>query len=403
MKFLSHFKESNLSKDPISIDKDKAYASCKEALRLSLLEKSHDLHGISDLKLAQEMAQLAIPHFTQYPLSLSERRRLLQELFFALRGYDVLQELMEDPTVTEIMVNGPEKIFYEKGGRLFPYEKQFDDRAHLTSFVNHFFASANRQLSVSHPIADLRLADGSRAHAVIAPVALEGPVLNIRKFSGIRPSAHELIKQGSLSEEARIFLEQAVREKQSIFISGGTGTGKTTLLNILSQFIPNDERVITIEDAAELQLQDLPNLIRLEARRSQRGQDSPADISALIRAALRMRPDRIIVGEVRGKESCDLLDAMNTGHPGSLSTGHGNNSLDMLRRLANLILAHSSIPYEIICQNLASGIQIMIHLERSSKGTRYIQDISELVAFQNHEFILKKKFERKGAKLYACS
>lgn len=360
----------------------------KTSVRAELLQEVETLQLLSDEELWERIRTTAIPALKSSSLSLPERKQLIGEIYYGLRGYDVVQKWMDDPRVTEIMINAHDKIFIEIGGRLYPTDTHFDSEEHLLRFIHHFFARANRPLSVTQPIADLRLEDGSRAHAVIPPASVDSAILNIRKFTGLRPDADALLENRSLSPEALLFLEKAVRERESIFISGGTGSGKTTLLNILSSFIPENERIISIEDSAELQLQNLPNLVRLEAQSGHpSGKGSRRlSISDLIRASLRMRPDRIIVGEVRGKEAVDLLDAMNTGHPGSLSTGHANSCLDMLNRLANLIQAHSDLPYENILRNLAAGIRIMVHLERSPDGQRYVREIRRLLSCSQGEF-----------------
>ena len=310
-------------------------------------------------------------------IGLSQRRQLQQELFHSFRGLDLLQGLLDDPEVSEIMVNGPERVFVERRGRLWETGLRFDDRGHLEDLIRYMYARQGREINLSVPIADLRLADGSRAHAVLHPVAPDGPALTIRKFCGIRPSAQALIDSGFIPEARLIQLQNFVKEGRSLFICGGTGTGKTTLLNILSQSIPPDERLVTVEDSAELQLPSAANLVRLECRSPGPDGSGGVDMGQLIRAALRMRPDRLIVGEVRGAEAWDLLQAMNTGHPGSLSTAHANSCLDMLRRLAQLILAASRLPYEAIVDNLSANIDYLIHIRRSG-GRRFVQEIAEL-------------------------
>jgi pilus assembly protein CpaF len=327
-------------------------------------------------------------------LTFQERQSAALSLFHALRGLDLLQPLLDDPTITEIMVNGPAQIFFEKSGKICASPLHFNDAGHLAGVITNFFGRANRQIHEKSPLADIRLPDGSRAHAVLPPVAPDGPVLTIRKFSGLRPDMTALLECGFISERAAEYLIQSVCGKESIFICGGTGTGKTTFLNILSKYIPEQERVITIEDSAELALQNMPNLVRLEARLP--GPDGEGEISlgALIRAALRMRPDRIIVGEVRGVEAFDMLQAMNTGHPGSLSTGHGNSCQDMLDRLALMVLMAINLPWDAIRRLITSALGIIVHLRRTPDGRREIHEISRIKGFESDQICLQPVFFR---------
>jgi pilus assembly protein CpaF len=284
----------------------------------------------NDESVRRAILVVVAEEFSGSRLTVQERKRVVDQLFHAMRGLDVLQPLMDNPQITEIMVNGPEKIFVEINGCLEPVDIKFHDREHLAGVITNFFGCANRLIHEKKPLADMRLANGARVHAALPPAAPDGPVLTIRKFTGIRPDMAALIDSDFISEEAAEDLIRAVRERKSIFICGGTGSGKTTLLNILSGFIPPQERVVTIEDAAELNLQGLDNLVRLEARQPGPDGDGAIDLTDLVRASLRLRPDRIIVGEVRGREAYDMLQAMNTGHPGSLCTGHGNSCQDMI-------------------------------------------------------------------------
>ena len=308
-------------------------------------------------------------------LSFQERTAIAAVLFNAMRGLDLLQPMMDDSTITEIMVNGPDHIFFERNGVISESRLHFDHARHLTGVITNFFGRANRLIHEKNPLADMRLPDGSRVHAALPPAAPDGPVLTIRKFTGIRPDMQAFIDDGFVSRQAADFLIKAVRDKQTLFLCGGTGTGKTTFLNILSGFIPSDERIITIEDAAELSLQGLPNLVRLEARSA--GPDGSGEIALadLIRASLRMRPDRIIVGEVRGREAFDMLQAMNTGHPGSLCTGHANSCQDMLSRLSLMVLMAVQLPWEAIRGLIGSALHIMVHLHRTASGRREINEI----------------------------
>ncbi|MDI9470767.1 MAG: ATPase, T2SS/T4P/T4SS family, partial [Bacillota bacterium] len=310
---------------------------------------------------------------TRVPLD--ERRRLIRTIQNEMSGLDVLQAFMERPEVTEIMVNGPEHVFIEEDGRIRPAGVRFRDREHLTDVIVHFFSRENRAINYWQPLADLRLPDGSRANAVLPPIAPDGPILTIRKFTGIRHEGPALLASGMLSAEALDFLYQAVRQRRTIMISGGTGTGKTTLLNVLSQAILPAERVVTIEDSAELQLVGRENLVRLECRpQGAEGQGEIA-MSQLIRTALRMRPDRLIIGEVRGAEAYDLMVSLNTGHRGTLCTVHANTCRHLLPRLASLVLENSQLPYEAIRRELGAAIDYIVQIVRESDGRRLVQEI----------------------------
>ena len=362
--------------------------SIKNAIRSALYQNIKQVHNLSNQELWQKINIESRVIMLQYNLTLADQRRIIQEIFDKIRGYDLLQPLISNPLITEIMVNRYDRIFYEQGGKIFHSQIKFENEQAYRELINHWFAKANRPLNHSYPIADLRLPDGSRAHAVIPPASPDGPILNIRKFSNVKPDRNFYISRKGIPEKYMEFLENAVRDKKSIFICGGTGSGKTTLLNILSASIPTDERVITIEDACELQLQNISNLVRLEAQRIDAGTVTQINLSNLIKASLRMRPDRIIVGEVRGEEAVDLLNAMNTGHPGALSTGHSNSCLDMLYRLSNLIFANSKIPYEAIQRSLASAIDYLVFIKREADGLRHVVEIEELTDYSNNQFIL---------------
>ena len=331
-------------------------------------------------------------------LPLEQKRSLAQSVFNSLRRLDVIEPLMEDPSITEIMVNGPDKVFYEKGGKLYKTDIRFKDAESLKTVISCFFANRNRPLNEANPISDLRLPDGSRANCVLPPVAPDGPIVTIRKFTGISHDIVTLIRQGFISEEAARFLCECVKNKKTIFLCGGTGSGKTTFLNVLSGFIPQDERVVTIEDSAELNLQGIDNLVRMEARLPGPDGSGEVNIGMMIRAALRMRPDRIIVGEVRGSESADMMHALNTGHRGSLSTGHANSCLEMLERLTGMVMAGSSLPYDAIMTQLSMGIDIMIHITRDRSGKRYIDEICSVLPARGKDFCLKNLFINEGGK-----
>ena len=325
-------------------------------------------------------------------LMLEERLRLQKELFNSMRRLDMLQELIEDPEVTEIMVNGPENIFVERGGRLTRWEKSFSSKEKLEDVVQQIVSFCNRSVSKASPIADARLADGSRVNIVLDPVALNGPVITIRRFPKEPVRMRQLLEWGSISEEAAAFLRKVVKAGYNIFVSGGTGSGKTTVLNALSEFIPADERIITIEDNAELQLDRVENLVILEARNANLEGEREITIRDLIKTSLRMRPDRIIVGEIRGAEAIDMLQAMNTGHDGSLSTGHANSPTDMLSRLETMVLMGMDLPLPAIRSQIASAVDIMVHVSRMRDKTRKVTAIEEVDRFENGEIILNPLF-----------
>ena len=298
-------------------------------------------------------------------LLLEEKLRLQKELFNSMRRLDMLQELIEDPDVTEIMVNGPRDIFIERSGRLTRWERSFSSKGKLEDVVQQIVSFCNRSVSKANPIADARLADGSRVNIVLDPVALNGPVVTIRRFPKEPVRMRQLLEWGSISAEAAAFLQQVVKAGYNIFVSGGTGSGKTTVLNALSEYIPSDERIITIEDNAELQLDRVANLVTLEARNANLEGEREITIRDLIKTSLRMRPDRIIVGEIRGAEAIDMLQAMNTGHDGSLSTGHANSPGDMLSRLETMVLMGMDLPLTAVRRQIASGVDLIVHLDVS--------------------------------------
>ena len=326
-------------------------------------------------------------------LLLEEKLQMQRELFNAMRRLDILQELIEDPEVTEIMVNGPEDIFIEKKGRLFRWNRKFSSRIQLEDVVQQIVSFCNRSVSRASPIADARLADGSRVNIVLDPIALNGPVVTIRRFPAEPVRIAQLTAWGSVTLEAVDFLKDAVRAGYNIFVSGGTGSGKTTFLNALSEFIPETARIITIEDNAELQLDRVQNLVTMEARMANLEGEREITIRDLIRTALRMRPDRIIVGEVRGAEAIDMLQAMNTGHDGSLSTGHANSPRDMLSRLETMVLMGMELPLAAIRRQIASGVDLIVHLGRLRDGSRKVLEIVETDGIREGEICLHSLFE----------
>ena len=318
-------------------------------------------------------------------IPLKKKAELGRDLYNAFRRLDLLQDLIEDQEITEIMINGTQNIFVEKKGKIYRTDKRFPSRSRLEDVIQQIVAGANRMVNESVPIADARLPDGSRVNVVLYPVALNGPVVTIRKFPTEQITMQDLVRKGAVSDEAAGFLKMLVIAGYNIFISGGTGSGKTTLLNALSQFIPGGERVITIEDNAELQIQGVPNLVRLEARNPNMEGVGEITIRQLIRTALRMRPDRIIVGEVRGTETIDMIQAMSTGHRGSLSTGHSDSPRDMLRRLETMVLMGMDIPLAAIQRQIASAIDIIIHVGRLRDRSRKVLEIVEVLDYEDGE------------------
>ena len=348
---------------------------------------------ITDVALKQVIGECVQEESGLYMISIRQKEELEESVFNAIRRLDVLQELLEDDTITEIMIYGKDDIFLERNGHITKWDKSFENEERLEDIAQKIASLSNKIVNISSPIADTRLEDGSRVSIVLPPVALNGPVITIRKFYKDALTMEKLIETGSLTQEAADFLKMAVKSKYNIFISGGTGSGKTTFLNALSEFIDNDERVITIEDAAELQINHVKNLVRLEARDANIEGKNEVTIRNLIRASLRMRPDRIIVGEVRGKETLDMVQAMSTGHDGSLSTGHGNSPKDMMTRLETMILMGIDMPVAAIRQQLTSAIDIIIHLGRLRDKTRRVLQIAEVVGVSRGEVKFNKLFE----------
>ena len=315
--------------------------------------------------------------------SVDYRRNFRQELFNSLRRLDVLQSFVEDAKVTEIMINGTEPIFVEKNGVLGQTDVRFESVEKLQDVIQRIVAGCNRVVNEASPIVDARLANGSRVNVVMNPIALNGPIVTIRRFPDKPITMDRLVEIESLSTEAALFLQKLVKSGYNLFISGGTGSGKTTFLNALSSYIHCVERVITIEDSAELQLQGIPNLVRLETRNSNVEGCREITIRELIRSALRMRPDRIVVGEVRGAEAIDMLQCLNTGHDGSMSTGHANSARDMLARLENMVLMGMELPLAAIRQQIASGLDVIVHLGRLRDKSRRVLEITEVIDYRD--------------------
>ena len=356
-----------------------------QTLRGLLMEKLDLARELSDEEILEEIDTLILEKMRDSCFSLKEKVQLRQELFHSVRKLDVLQELIEDETVTEIMVNGPDAIFVERAGKLSRWEKTFTSGEKLEDVIQQIVGKCNRVVNESMPIVDARLENGARVNAVVRPVALNGPILTIRRFPDKPITMDKLIALGSLPVECAEFLKALVRAKYSMVIGGGTGSGKTTFLGALSNFIPSDERLITIEDNAELKIQGIENLVRLEAKMANTEGASSVTIRDLIKTALRMRPDRIVVGEVRGGEAVDMLQALNTGHEGSLSTAHANSAEDMLSRLETMTLMGVDLPLEAIRRQIASGVDILIHLGRMRDRSRKVLEITEVCGFEDHE------------------
>lgn len=343
----------------------------------------------------QELIRMTLEEASEKEyLPLNEKIELSRELFHAFRKLDILQELLEDPKITEIMVNGTDHIFYEKGGRLFRSERKFMSEERLVDVIQQIVGEANRYVSEASPIVDARLKDGSRVNVVMKPVAVNGPILTIRTFPEEPLTMKKLIDCGSMTEEAAQFIRKLVIAKYNIFVSGGTGAGKTTFLNAMSDFIPKDERIITIEDNAEMQIRGVENLVKLEARGANPEGEGAVTIRDLIRSALRMRPDRIIVGEVRGDETVDMISsAMLNGHSGSMSTGHANNPTDMLHRLETMMLMGIDLPLAAVQRQIASALDIIIHLGRLRDKSRKVLQIKEIEKYESGKIHTRTLYE----------
>ena len=348
---------------------------------------------MTDEKMQEVIGRHLLRKGAEEGLSLTERKQMGKELFYSLRKLDVLQELLEDDRVTEIMVNGPSHIYVEREGKIARLDTEFESGEKLLQVIRQIVSGCNRVVNESSPIVDARLPGGARVNVVLYPIALNGPILTIRRFSDVPMSLERLKEYGAISQEAIDFLIRAVIAKYNILISGGTGSGKTTFLNALSQYIPSDERVITIEDSAELRLWGVENLIRMETRNANLDEGKAITIRDLIKASLRMRPDRIIVGEVRGEEAMDMIgSAMNCGHDGSMSTAHANSAADVLLRLETMILMGVKLPLEAIRRQIASGVDLVIHLGRLRDKSRKVLEITEIVGIKGEEIIMNPLF-----------
>ncbi len=360
----------------------------KEKLQQEVLESIDLTTEITDDELLNTIDQILVLKSRENYISVQEKRKLRREIFNSIRKLDILQDLVEDSSITEIMVNGPDNIFIEQSGRIYTCDRSFESQRKLEDVVQQIVSQANRIVNEANPIVDSRLADGSRVNIVLPPVAMDGPVVTIRKFPENPITVEQLINLGSITKEVASYLKALVVAGYNIFISGGTGSGKTTFLNVLSNYIPSSERIITIEDSAELQIRNIPNLVRLEGRNANTEGNNQVTIRDLIKTSLRMRPDRIIVGEVRDAAAIDMLQAMNTGHDGSMSTGHANSPADMLSRLESLVLLGADIPLLAVRKQIASAIDIIVHLGQLRDRTRRILEITEVMGCVDHEIRL---------------
>ena len=347
------------------------------------------LSRMEDEELQAKVEEIVAQRLIGQYCPIDQRVSIVEQVYSSIRGFGLLDTIIKDDTITEVMINGPENVFIEQNGRLFKLDKQFESQRRLEDIIQRIVGLAGREVNQANPICDTRLPDGSRVNVVLPPIALCGPTVTIRKFSKTPMTIEKLIQYKSITQEIADKLQLLVKAKYNIFISGGTGSGKTTFLNALSNYIPKDERVITIEDSAELQIVGVENLVSLETRNANASGAGEITIRDLIKSSLRMRPERIVVGEVRGGEALDMLQAMNTGHDGSLSTGHANSTEDMLSRLETMVLQGAAgLPLEAIRQQIASAVDIIIHLSRLRDKSRKTMEITEVVGYENGEIIL---------------
>lgn len=378
----------------------KCAVSIEEEIRRQVMDEIDLSYDVSDEEILRLIKEKVIIQARAYPISLKERHQIENHVFNSLRKLDVLEDLLKDEEITEIMINGPENIFIEKAGRVIRSGEKFSSEEKLNDIIQNIVANSNKIVNESNPIVDTRLADGSRVNIVLKPAAVDYSIISIRKFPKEQMNMKRLEQYGSISREQVLFLEKMVKAGYNIFVSGGTGSGKTSFLNALGEFIPEDERVITIEDSAELQLKKVENLVRLEARNANLEGKNEISIRDLLKSSLRMRPNRIIVGECRGAEALEMLQAFNTGHDGSCSTGHSNSCKDMLSRLETMVLMGAEIPLTAIRQQIASGIDIIVQLGRLRDKSRKLLEIAEVAGFENNEIKLNTlyKFKEKGEK-----
>ena len=369
------------------------YYKMRQELHSKVISGIDFTRKMSDEAILEIIDHEVIQYAAEAPIRLEEMQAVREDVYHAIRQLDVLQDLIEDPEITEIMVNGPDHIYIEKEGRIYPLDTRFSSAEKLNDVIQIIVSGCNRTVNQAAPIVDARLPTGERVNVVMPPAALNGPILTIRRFPERPFTLQDLIRLGSINEECAMFLKTLVQAGYNIFISGGTGSGKTTFLNALSGGIPKSQRVITIEDNAELQIRHIPNLVRLEARDAGPDGLEPVSIRDLIRTSLRMRPDRIIVGEVRGPEALDMIQAMNTGHDGSMSTGHANSARDALARIETMILmGNIELPLPAVRSQIASGTDILVHLGRLRDGTRKVLEISEMEGLLEGEYVLRQLY-----------
>lgn len=379
---------------------EKRLEKIQQEIQEELLRELEQGVSFSDEQMQDEIEIRVLKRGQMEYLTIEEKMELVKKIFNSVRRLDVLQELLEDQDITEIMINGPDHIFIEKGGRLLDSGKKFSSQAKLEDVIQQIVSKVNRVVNEASPIVDVRLLDGSRVNVVLPPVALDGPVMTIRRFPENPFDMDKLLELGSITKEAVVFLRTLVEARYNIFISGGTGSGKTTFLNALSNYIPSTERIVTIEDSAELQIQNIANLVRLETRNANLEGKNQITVRDLVRSALRQRPDRIIIGEIRDAAVIELLSAMNTGHDGSISTGHANSPVDMLRRLETLVLTGMDIPLQAVRSQIASAIEIVVQLGRLRDKSRKVLEIDEVCGIEDGEIVLRPLYkfqETKGS------
>lgn len=379
---------------------EKRLEKIQQEIQEELLRELEQGVSFSDEQMQDEIEIRVLKRGQMEYLTIEEKMELVKKIFNSVRRLDVLQELLEDQDITEIMINGPDHIFIEKGGRLLDSGKKFPSQAKLEDVIQQIVSKVNRVVNEASPIVDVRLLDGSRVNVVLPPVALDGPVMTIRRFPENPFDMDKLLELRSITKEAAVFLRTLVEARYNIFISGGTGSGKTTFLNALSNYIPSTERIVTIEDSAELQIQNIANLVRLETRNANLEGKNEITVRDLVRSALRQRPDRIIIGEIRDAAVIELLSAMNTGHDGSISTGHANSPVDMLRRLETLVLTGMDIPLQAVRSQIASAIEIVVQLGRLRDKSRKVLEIDEVCGIEDGEIVLRPLYkfqETKGS------
>ena len=364
-----------------------------EKIRSSVLTNA-DFAGMSDEELDRWIVSETERLLADEQLTIGEKAELVDQVYSSIRGFGLLDSILKDDDITEVMINGPKEIFIEKSGRLKKLDEKCESEEKLVDIIRKIVGMAGREVSEANPIVDTRLPDGSRVNVVMPPISLKGPIVTIRKFSKNPMTIEKLLEYGSITQEVADFLELLVRAKYNIFICGGTGSGKTTFLNAVTNFIPKDERIITIEDSAELQIAGIENLVSLETRNANTAGVGRITIQDLIKSALRMRPERIVVGEVRGAEALDMLQAMNTGHDGSLSTGLANSNKDMLSRLETMVLQGAEgLPLAAVRQQIASALDILVHLSRLRDKSRRTMEISEVLGYEGGEILLNPLYK----------